>query len=156
MLSFVVVVPFILFISICTISFLPLSHAIKDDLAAANECTQDGSASTNCKVANQAAPENDHFYAWDTSAHMTLVNSLFPDLSELASAWERHPLLSQVSFTENQNLEAQGGQIPTFLHNRSLVSTLKQLDDEQKNNNDDPILSLISVDGTLRYSHNLA
>ena len=147
MVSFAVVLPFILFVSICTISLLPLSHAIEDDLAAANECPQDDSASKECKAVNEAAAENDYFYAWDTSAHMPLVNALFPDLSKLAAAWERYPLLSRVS--EKQNLEAQGGQIPTFLHNRSLVSTLKQLDNENNYKNGDPILSLMSVDDTL-------
>ena len=92
-----------------------------------------------------------------------MTNALFPNLAEFQHSWENYPLLSRVSFDTKQQqhnilddmaVTNKSRQIPTILNNRELITQLK-LDtlipkhnyNIDKNNND-PLLSLLSVDET--------
>ena len=106
----------------------------------------------------------DTFYAWSTTATATealpLTNALFSNLTQFQYAWENYPLLSRVSFDttkqQQHNIETvhtKSRQIPTILHNRELITqlnldSLKPKHKNNMNNNNDPLLSLLSVDET--------
>jgi len=83
----------------------------------------------------------DEFYSFsldDTS----LMAALFPDMNRLRDAWEVHPLLSKVSFTQPKPVPLNS--IPTIFHNRTIT-----LQYNGHITGLDPIMSLLSVKDTL-------
>jgi len=97
--------------------------------------------------------QNNNFYALSKTqtddVDYPLLNALFPNLSRLQTAWETHPLLSRVSFTQQeQDTQPLDNKqiIPTIQHNRQLISQLKLINNQHQD--EDPILSLLSVDDT--------
>mmetsp|Transcript_11307 Transcript_11307/g.20083 ORF Transcript_11307/g.20083 Transcript_11307/m.20083 type:complete len:285 (-) Transcript_11307:1291-2145(-) len=130
---------------------LPPSYAADEDCA-----TQDGQQEENahqeCTLHQKDTDDVDIFYAWATpppAGEDSLMYALFPNLTRLQSAWEAYPLLSRVSFTPQQKMEeAPLDQIPTILHDRSLISKLKLGSSHTNNKNDDPLLSLFEIDDT--------
>jgi len=93
--------------------------------------------------------QNNNFYAWSTAGPL-LLNALFPNLDRFQTAWETHPLLSRVSFTQQkQDTQPLDNKqiIPTIQHNRQLISQLKLINNQHQDQ-EDPILSLLSVDDT--------
>ena len=112
-------------------------------------------ATTDEEVCNEDYndAQNNNFYAWSTAQpdnkDYPLLNALFPNLNRFQTAWETHPLLSRVSFTqqEQDTQPLENKQIiPTIQHNRELISQLKLINNEHRD--EDPILSLLSVDDT--------
>ena len=112
-------------------------------------------ATTDEEVCNEDYndAQNNNFYAWSTAQpdnkDYPLLNVLFPNLNRFQTAWETHPLLSRVSFTqqEQDTQPLENKQIiPTIQHNRELISQLKLINNEHRD--EDPILSLLSVDDT--------
>jgi len=92
--------------------------------------------------------QNNNFYAW-SNIDYPLLNALFPNLNRLQIAWETHPLLSRVSFTQQkQDTQPLDNKqiIPTIQHNRELISQLKLINNQHQG--EDPLLSLLSVDDT--------
>lgn len=83
--------------------------------------------------------EGIEFFAWNLDEE-SLINALFPDLARLQDAWEVHPLLSKVSFTQTRH-KVPLGSIPTIFHNRSVLLNL----DGTNSDANDAISSLFSV-----------
>ncbi|KAL7540884.1 hypothetical protein ACHAXR_010456 [Thalassiosira sp. AJA248-18] len=132
---------------------LPTTYAAEANYGT-KDCQQDdGNAHQECTALHQDedeyptdAHEVGNLYAWSTLAENSLMKALFPNLNRFAAAWEAHPLLSRVDFTGQQLQAPPLDKIPTILHNRSTISQLKL--DSERNENDDPILSLLVVDDT--------
>jgi hypothetical protein len=84
------------------------------------------------------------FFAWDVAQAPPLLSALFPNSTLLRSAWETRPLLSKVSFAQQQPNEqsTSTNDIPVILHNRSSILQLQSSDKESG----DPLLSLLTVD----------
>ena len=92
---------------------------------------------------------SNNFYAWSTAhdVNYPLLNALFPNLGRFQTAWETHPLLSRVSFQQEQDTQPlDDNQIPIIQHNRQLISQLKLINNQHQD--EDLILSLLSVDDT--------
>ena len=112
-------------------------------------------ATTDEEVCNEAYDNasSNNFYAWsktqtDDVSNYPLLNALFPNLSRFQTAWETHPILSRVSFQQEQDTQPLDDNqiIPTIQHNRELISQLKLINNQHQD--EDPILSLLSVDDT--------
>jgi len=97
---------------------------------------------------NDAPSNSNNFYAWSLGDYPSLLNALFPNLGRFQTAWETHPLLSRVSFQQEQDTQPLDNKqiIPTIQHNRQLISQLKLINNQHQD--EDPILSLLSVDDT--------
>ena len=133
-----------------------------------DDVCQDDVQNQNHDAQRRNQDDNMLFYAWSTTPptnateSASLINALFPNLSQFQYAWENYPLLSRVSFSNTQQNQFQLvdtttvnnnnlQQIPTILHNRELISQLKlnnQPNNNSNNDNHDPILSLLSVEET--------
>lgn len=99
-------------------------------IAAAQHCADDTDES------------NSDFFAWDVAASPPpLLTTLFPNSTQLQSAWEVTPLLSKVAFDKHQQDDLKNNTIPVILHNRSSILPLQS--------GRDPFLSLLTVDDTL-------
>ena len=86
---------------------------------------------------------NIDFFAWDVAASPPpLLTTLFPNSTQLQSAWEVTPLLSKVAFDKHQQDDLKNNTIPVILHDRSSILLPLQ-------SGKDPFLSLLTVDDTL-------
>ena len=90
---------------------------------------------------------NSDFFAWDIAQPPPLLSALFPNSTQLQSAWETFPLLSKVAFVDDlqQNDQSTKNTIPVILHDRSSILPLQS----EKDSGKDPMLSLLTVDDTI-------
>mmetsp|Transcript_47001 Transcript_47001/g.98577 ORF Transcript_47001/g.98577 Transcript_47001/m.98577 type:complete len:544 (+) Transcript_47001:81-1712(+) len=84
------------------------------------------------------------FFAWSVYDD-SLIAGLFPDLTRLRSEWEARPLLSKVSYSQQQAV-APLHSIPTIFHNRSKVLNSNCHSNAKKN---DPLLSLFGLEDAI-------
>mmetsp|Transcript_7211 Transcript_7211/g.11179 ORF Transcript_7211/g.11179 Transcript_7211/m.11179 type:complete len:568 (-) Transcript_7211:1466-3169(-) len=113
--------------------------------AAAQQCVDTDTITASCSNNSSHQPTAD-FFAWDVAQPPPLLSALFPNSTQLLSAWEAHPLLSKVSFAQHNQQNDQSttnNNIPVILHDRSSILPLQSDTDSG-----DPLLSLLTVDDT--------
>ncbi len=110
----------------------------------AQQCVDTADTTASCSNSD----EKTGFFAWDVAQAPPLLSALFPNSTQLQSAWETHPLLSKVSFAQHRQNEpstSTNDNIPVILHNRSSILQLQSSDKESG----DPLLSILTIDDTI-------